>query len=274
MVEDVGPRTAGLGESSPRMIQNFIHKIFGSAQQREQKRLWPVVDEINEHFAALAALSDAELTGKTGEFRGRLEAGNAFPAARLTIFGDIGWAGPRGAFLEGRPLIGSGVGASFLDGLVRLDLARAMRTPTGWRFGLYFEKFHVLEGSLVAVGADKRAIINRLLAAPVSEFWTDFLGELEEEPEKPYDFSQVQDVRALEQFLRDVGASISEAKRLISLCRSDAPPRDAESHPPKAIQTFAVRDVQELLRAEFGGLRTEILTECSALLRRALGKIE
>lgn len=72
-------------------------------------------------------------------WRGRLEVGNAFPAARITVFSDIGWAGPRGAFLDGRPLIGSGVGASFLDGLVRLDLARAMRSPTGWRFDLYFD---------------------------------------------------------------------------------------------------------------------------------------
>jgi hypothetical protein len=72
-------------------------------------------------------------------WRGRIEVGNSFRAARLTAFSDIGWAGPRPDFFEGRPLIGTGVGASVLDGLVRLDLARGMRAPTGWRFDLYFD---------------------------------------------------------------------------------------------------------------------------------------
>jgi len=79
------------------------------------------------------------VTAGDSYWRGRLEVGNSFPAFRLTAFSDIGWAGPRAAFLEGRPLIGSGVGASVLDGLVRLDVARGMRTPTGWRFDLYFD---------------------------------------------------------------------------------------------------------------------------------------
>ena len=36
-----------------------------------------------------------------------------------------------------KSLAGVGVGVSFLDGLVRLDLARAVRTPTGWRLDFY-----------------------------------------------------------------------------------------------------------------------------------------
>lgn len=72
-------------------------------------------------------------------WRARAEVGNAFPAARLTLFGDAGWAGPRAEFAVGKPLLGIGVGASFLDGLVRMDLARAMRGVTGWRFDLYFD---------------------------------------------------------------------------------------------------------------------------------------
>jgi hypothetical protein len=88
----------------------------------------------------------ASLRGYTGAviagdsyWRGRVEVGNSFAAVRLTAFSDIGWAGPRSAFFDGRPLIGSGVGASFFDGLVRLDVARGMRAPTGWRFDLYFD---------------------------------------------------------------------------------------------------------------------------------------
>lgn len=72
-------------------------------------------------------------------WRVRAEIGNAFPAARLTLFSDVGWAGPRAAFGTGAPLHGAGIGAGFLDGLIRLDLARAWRSPTGWRFDLYFD---------------------------------------------------------------------------------------------------------------------------------------
>ena len=88
----------------------------------------------------------ASLRGYTGAviagdsyWRGRIEVGNNFPAVRLAAFSDIGWAGPRSNFFDGRPLIGTGVGASFLDGLIRLDVARGMRAPTGWRFDLYFD---------------------------------------------------------------------------------------------------------------------------------------
>lgn len=72
-------------------------------------------------------------------WRVRAEVGNAFPAARLTLFSDLGWAGSRAEWSSGKPLLGAGVGASFLDGLVRMDLARAMRGPTGWRFDIYFD---------------------------------------------------------------------------------------------------------------------------------------
>ncbi len=72
-------------------------------------------------------------------WRARAEVGNSFPAARLTAFSDAGWAGPRSAFSTGRALLGAGIGASFLDGLIRLDLARALRSPAGWRFDLYFD---------------------------------------------------------------------------------------------------------------------------------------
>jgi hypothetical protein len=69
----------------------------------------------------------------------RAEAGTGRPAARLVLFGDYGWAGQRIDFDRGRPLIGGGVGASFFDGLLRLDLARGLRAPTGWRLEFYVD---------------------------------------------------------------------------------------------------------------------------------------
>ncbi|HET8712333.1 MAG TPA: BamA/TamA family outer membrane protein [Gemmatimonadales bacterium] len=70
-------------------------------------------------------------------WRGRLELANSWPAARLVFFADVGRAGPREHLSLARSLAGVGVGASFLDGLVRLDVARAVRSPTGWRVDFY-----------------------------------------------------------------------------------------------------------------------------------------
>jgi hypothetical protein len=73
----------------------------------------------------------------TSFWRARAEIGNSLPAARLVLFSDAGWAGPRDDVRLDPALLSAGVGASFLDGLVRLDLARALRGATGWRFTVH-----------------------------------------------------------------------------------------------------------------------------------------
>lgn len=75
----------------------------------------------------------------TAFWRARAEVGNAFPAARLIAFTDLGWAGDRATFGDGTTLVSAGVGASFLDGLIRVDLARALRGPTGTRLEIYVD---------------------------------------------------------------------------------------------------------------------------------------
>jgi hypothetical protein len=70
----------------------------------------------------------------------RLEIGRGIAAARGVVFGDIGWAGPREMWNKpGRPMSGVGVGASFMDGLVRADLARGIYPSKRFRFDLYVE---------------------------------------------------------------------------------------------------------------------------------------
>jgi hemolysin activation/secretion protein len=67
----------------------------------------------------------------------RAEVGASNVGFRPTVFYDAGWAGPRARFARpGRPLSGAGVGASFLDGLLRADLARGIAPQRAWRFDL------------------------------------------------------------------------------------------------------------------------------------------
>src|SRR4051812_21912589 len=57
------------------MLQKTLAAIFGTENERELKRLRPVVTEINSFESAIQPLSDEQLRGKTAEFRLRLEQG-------------------------------------------------------------------------------------------------------------------------------------------------------------------------------------------------------
>lgn len=71
---------------------------------------------------------------------GRFELGPNLVGVRPVVFGDIGWAGPRDGWgTPGRPMSGVGVGASFLDGMIRADLSRGIHPRVQTRFDLYLE---------------------------------------------------------------------------------------------------------------------------------------
>ena len=57
------------------MINTIITKIFGTKNEREVRKLWPIVDEINQHLDSLRNLSDEQLAQKTDEFKERLGSG-------------------------------------------------------------------------------------------------------------------------------------------------------------------------------------------------------
>ena len=57
------------------MIGTVLKKIFGSQNERNLKRIVPLVDEVNDFEPAIGKLSDEQLRAKTGEFRRRLENG-------------------------------------------------------------------------------------------------------------------------------------------------------------------------------------------------------
>ena len=52
------------------MIKQVVEAVFGSRQDREVKRLQPVLGTIREHEATLASLDEAALRGQTAKFRG------------------------------------------------------------------------------------------------------------------------------------------------------------------------------------------------------------
>ncbi|MEW6507827.1 MAG: preprotein translocase subunit SecA [Bacteroidota bacterium] len=54
------------------MFNSLLKKIFGDKNVRVTKDLWPIVEEINDHFEKLKELSDDQLRAKTTEFRNKI----------------------------------------------------------------------------------------------------------------------------------------------------------------------------------------------------------
>ncbi|MFA4828892.1 MAG: preprotein translocase subunit SecA, partial [Thermodesulfovibrionales bacterium] len=57
------------------MVSGILKKLFGTKNEREIKRLWPVVEQINSLEPQIVALTDSQLKDKTTEFKKRLELG-------------------------------------------------------------------------------------------------------------------------------------------------------------------------------------------------------
>ncbi len=72
-------------------------------------------------------------------WQGRAEIASGFAGARIGLFGDLGWAGPRADFRFDDPAASVGIGVSLLDGLLRADLAHAVRLGSGWKLHLYLD---------------------------------------------------------------------------------------------------------------------------------------
>ena len=74
-----------------------------------------------------------------GFLRGRAELARDRRTTRWALFSDWGWAGEdfSNAFDDG--LLSVGARFSALDGLIRLDIARAVRSPSGWRLEFHLD---------------------------------------------------------------------------------------------------------------------------------------
>jgi preprotein translocase subunit SecA len=68
-------RVGDKGTLTVSMLAWALKKVFGTSHEREIRRLRPRVDAINALESNIAALSDAELTAKTAEFKEKLGNG-------------------------------------------------------------------------------------------------------------------------------------------------------------------------------------------------------
>jgi preprotein translocase subunit SecA len=77
------------------MFGSLIKKIVGSKNERELKKLWPIVVKINDMESSIAKLTDEQLRGKTLEFKERHAKGESLDALLPEAFAVCREAGKR-----------------------------------------------------------------------------------------------------------------------------------------------------------------------------------
>jgi preprotein translocase subunit SecA len=77
------------------MVGNILTKIFGSKNERDLKRMQPLVEQIGSLEPGLASLSDESLAAKTVEFRQRLAQGASLDSLLPEAFAVVREAGKR-----------------------------------------------------------------------------------------------------------------------------------------------------------------------------------
>ena len=74
---------------------DWTKKIFGDPNEKELKKLQPVVEKINSYEPDISKLNDKELKNKTPEFRGRLNKGEALDDILPEVFAVVREAAKR-----------------------------------------------------------------------------------------------------------------------------------------------------------------------------------
>src|SRR3982075_903726 len=77
------------------MLQTLLAKVVGTQNERELKRLRPLVGEINALEASIQALSDEQLRAKTAEYRERFAQGATLDDLLVEAFAVVREAGRR-----------------------------------------------------------------------------------------------------------------------------------------------------------------------------------
>src|SRR5947209_4334470 len=77
------------------MLQTLLAKVVGTQNERELKRLRPIVEEVNAFEPAIQGLTDEQLRAKTAEFRARLAQGETIDDLLVEAFAVVREAGRR-----------------------------------------------------------------------------------------------------------------------------------------------------------------------------------
>ena len=77
------------------VIETLLAKVVGTQNERELKRLRPLVGQVNALEPAIQALTDEQLRGKTAQFRDRLAKGAALDDLLVEAFAVVREAGRR-----------------------------------------------------------------------------------------------------------------------------------------------------------------------------------
>ena len=77
------------------MFKYIIRKIAGTKNERELKRIRPIVARINELESSINPLSDSNLKAKTGEFKQRISSGEPLDDILPEAFAVVREAGKR-----------------------------------------------------------------------------------------------------------------------------------------------------------------------------------
>src|SRR5688572_28054588 len=77
------------------MLDTLLAKVVGTQNERELKRLRPLVSEVGALEAAIQALTDEQLRAKTAEFRARLAQGETLEDLMVEAFAVVREAGRR-----------------------------------------------------------------------------------------------------------------------------------------------------------------------------------
>lgn len=71
------------------MLSKLLKTVFGSRNDRELKKIWPVIHKINDQFEAYEKLSDDELKANTDKFRERLKNGETTDDLMVEAFATV-----------------------------------------------------------------------------------------------------------------------------------------------------------------------------------------
>lgn len=77
------------------MFADIAKKVFGSRNDREIKRLHPVIDAVNQHESRLSKLSNDQLQALTGQYKERIARGESLDLLLPEAFATVREAGKR-----------------------------------------------------------------------------------------------------------------------------------------------------------------------------------